>query len=74
MLIVIATDWYLFQTNLKGNIMKLIATLIATVFAATVTPGTKVVRQLGGVPGEAGVYVVDTAQTVASTIMESRFV
>jgi hypothetical protein len=45
-----------------------------TVFASTVTAGTKVVRQLGGVPGEAGVYVVDTAQTVASITMESRFV
>lgn len=45
-----------------------------TVVASTVTAGTKIVRQLGGVPGEAGVYVVDTAQTVASITMESRFV
>jgi len=45
-----------------------------TVFGSTVTAGTKVVRQLGGVPGEAGVYVVDTAQTVSSITLESRFV
>jgi hypothetical protein len=42
-------------------------------FAATVTPGTKIVRQLGGVPGEVGVYVVDIDQTVTSTNIESRY-
>lgn len=44
-----------------------------TLFAATITPGTKVVRQLGGVPGETGVYVVDIDQTVTSTKIEARY-
>ena len=35
MLTVIATDWFLFKTNLEGNIMKSIATLIATAFAVS---------------------------------------
>jgi hypothetical protein len=45
-----------------------------TLFGPTMLANTKVVRQLGGVPGETGVYVVDVAQTVASGTIESRYV
>jgi hypothetical protein len=44
-----------------------------TLFASGITANTKVVRQLGGVPGETGTYVVDIAQTVSSGKIEARY-
>lgn len=44
-----------------------------TILGVGVTNGTKIIRQLSGVPGETGLYVVDTNQSVSSTEITASF-